>query len=68
MKGLDQQISLGDVVVDPSLGRQNPKDKEIFVTSGQVLFDVAWGKRLYEEAKRQGIGQNLVLWDEPYWT
>ena len=68
MKGLDQQISLGDVVVDPSLGRQNPKDKEIFVTSGQVLFDVAWGKRLYEEAKRRGIGQNLVLWDEPYWT
>lgn len=68
LAGLEKQISLGDVVTDPSLGRKDKAAKEIFVTSGQVLFDVAWGKTLYETAKAQGIGQSMPLWDEPYWT
>lgn len=68
MTDLAHSISLGDVVVDPSLGRKDPAVKEIFVTSGQVLFDVAWGYELYRQAKKKGIGQTLKLWDEPYWT
>lgn len=62
------QISLGDVVVNPELGRKNRSDKEIFVTSGQVLFDIAWGYELYRTAKEKGIGTKLDLWDEPHWT
>lgn len=68
MKDLDHQNSLGDVVTNPELGRKDPKARELFVTSGQVLFDLAWGCDLYETAKKLGIGQELELWDEPYWT
>jgi ornithine cyclodeaminase len=68
MVNLQESISLGDVVLEPTLGRTNEKDKEIFVTSGQVLFDIGWGCELYELAKEKGIGQTLTLWDEPYWS
>ena len=68
MKDLDHQNSLGDVVTNPELGRKDPKARELFVTSGQVLFDLAWGCDLYETAKKLGIGQELELWDEPHWT
>ncbi|MEA4972150.1 MAG: tyramine oxidase subunit B [Candidatus Metalachnospira sp.] len=68
MADLAHEVSLGDVVINPSLGRKDKNAKEIFVTSGQVLFDVAWGSELYEIAKKQGIGQTLTLWDDPYWS
>ena len=68
LAGLEQEISLGDVVVAPSYGRKTPQEKQIFVTSGQVLFDIAWGYELYREALKKGIGVKLNLWQEPYWT
>ena len=68
LAGLEQEISLGDVVVEPSYGRKTPQEKQIFVTSGQVLFDIAWGYELYREALKKGIGVKLNLWQEPYWT
>ncbi len=68
LAGLEQEISLGDVVVEPSYGRKTTQEKQIFVTSGQVLFDIAWGYELYREALKKGIGVKLNLWQEPYWT
>ena len=68
MTDLARSVSLGDVVTNPGLGRKTAVEKQIFVTSGQVLFDVAWGYDLYETAKEKGIGQTLKLWDDPYWT
>lgn len=68
LAGLEQEISLGDVVVAPSYGRKTTQEKQIFVTSGQVLFDIAWGYELYREALKKGIGVKLNLWQEPYWT
>jgi hypothetical protein len=31
-----------------------------------AVFDVALGFELYQAALRQGLGQSLVLWEEPY--
>ena len=39
----------------------------MFVTSGQVVFDIGWGYQIYQNALKKGIGQKLKLWDEPYW-
>lgn len=64
---LSRQISLGDVVNEKVAGRKDEKTKEIFVTSGQVLFDLAWGYRLYEKARQEEIGTMLKIWDNPYW-
>jgi len=37
------------------------------VTSGQVLFDLAWGYRLYQKALSAGEGTRLKIWDDPCW-
>lgn len=60
-------ISLGDVVCDPELGRKMRDDKYMFVTSGQVVFDIGWGYQLYKEAMSRGLGIKLPVWEEPYW-
>lgn len=68
LPSLETAISLGDVVADHSLGRKNRDDKYMFVTSGQVVFDIGWGYQLYQNALKMGIGQKLTLWDKPYWV
>lgn len=64
---LSEQVSMGDVVRGKAEGRTSDTTKEIFVTSGQVLFDLGWGYRLYKKAIDMGIGAKLKIWDEPYW-
>lgn len=68
MDTLENSVSMGDVVVEPSLGRSSHEEKQIFVTSGQVVFDIGWGYELYQSALKKNIGQRLKLWDEPHWT
>ena len=46
-------------------GRAGDDETYIFVACGMAVFDVAWGYDVYQEALKQGIGQKLVLWDEP---
>ena len=67
LKGLADQISLGDVVRGKKDRRQSNDTKEIFVTSGQVLFDLAWAYNLFKIAEKKKIGTKLKIWDEPYW-
>lgn len=64
---LAESVSMGDVVCDPSLGRKNPSEKYMFVTSGQVVFDIGWGYELYQQAQSKGLGVKLPVWEEPYW-
>jgi len=65
-KKIEDIKSLGDVMTNPDLGRQNDKEKVIFITSGMPTEDLAWGYDVYQEALRQGIGQTLNLWEKPY--
>lgn len=67
LEPLEKQISLGDVVRGRQSARQSSKSKEIFVTSGQVLFDLAWGYSLYEKAVKEEVGTKLKIWDDPCW-
>lgn len=67
LQPLNKQSSLGDIVKGKKEGRQSSKTKEIFVTSGQVLFDLAWAYRLYKEAEKEHIGTKLKIWDNPCW-
>jgi len=64
----DHMVSFGDVLANPALGRQSDEDTFIFLTGGMGVEDVAWGYDVYQEALRQGIGQELVLWDKPHWA
>ena len=37
-----------------------------FVACGMATFDGGLGNDLYKTALKKGIGQKLILWDEPY--
>jgi ornithine cyclodeaminase len=65
---LQAAASMGDVVADPSLQRRNENENIALVTSGQVVFDVAYAYDLYQEAAQRNIGQKLSLWDTPKWV
>lgn len=61
-------VSLGDIIADPSMGRQSDKDIFLFLTAGMGTEDVAWGYDVYQEALRLGLGKELALWEKPYWA
>ncbi len=67
LSDLSAQTSLGDVVRGKHCGRTDKDKKHIFVTSGQVLFDLAWGYRLYQKALSENVGTLLKIWEDPYW-
>ena len=59
-------ISLGDIICGSASGRQTEDDRICFIASGMPVWDVAWGYELYENALKKGLGQKLLLWDDPY--
>lgn len=59
--------SLSNISIGKALGRTNEDERFIFIIGGMPVEDAAWGRVLYENAVKMDIGQELVLWDEPYW-
>lgn len=62
---LKDSTAIGHVILGTKDGRMNEDENIIFVACGMAVFDVAWGYELYERSLRQGLGQNLLLWDKP---
>jgi ornithine cyclodeaminase len=63
---LADSTDLGNVILGNKSRRENAEQRIVFVACGMAVFDVAWGFELYQSALKQGLGQRLVLWDEPY--
>ena len=63
---ITQGTSLGDIICGDKQGRTSKEERICFIASGMPVWDVAWGYELYENAKAKGLGQKLLLWDEPY--
>jgi len=63
---LADSADLGNVILGNKSRRENAEERIVFVASGMAVFDVAWGFELYQSAVKEGLGQWLVLWDEPY--
>lgn len=40
--------------------------RRYFISNGMILQDIAWAMHVYENAVEKGIGQDLVMWDQPY--
>ena len=62
---LEESTGLGDIVNKKKEGRTSDDETIIFVACGMGVYDVAWGFELYNRSLARGIGQKLVLWDEP---
>ncbi len=57
---------IGNVILGNKQKRANEDEKIIFVACGMAVFDVAIAYDLYRSAVEKGLGQKLLLWDEPY--
>jgi ornithine cyclodeaminase len=59
--------SLGDIAFGRKPGRTDEDQPIIMIVGGLPVEDAAWGTALYRNAVRLGIGQELLLWEEPHW-
>jgi ornithine cyclodeaminase/alanine dehydrogenase-like protein (mu-crystallin family) len=66
LPSLADSADLGNVILGKKSRRKNPEERVVFIASGMAVFDVAWGYELYQSALKHGLGQSLLLWDEPY--
>lgn len=60
-------VSLSEIACGKKLGRANEAERFILIIGGMPVEDAAWGHTLYHNARKMGIGQELVLWEEPHW-
>jgi len=58
---------LGQVVTGQKPGRESEEETIIFSPIGLALHDVAVAHQIYQNAKAEGLGQKVLLWDEPVW-
>ncbi|MER9445649.1 tyramine oxidase subunit B [Mesorhizobium sp. M0340] len=65
LPALKDSTGLGDVVNGKKPGRENAKERVIFIACGMVVFDISWGFEVLGNAKAIGIGQTLNLWEKP---
>jgi N-[(2S)-2-amino-2-carboxyethyl]-L-glutamate dehydrogenase len=65
LPSLADSTGLGDVVNGVKPGRENSKERVIFIACGMAVFDISWGFEMVENAREKGIGQSLNLWDKP---
>jgi N-[(2S)-2-amino-2-carboxyethyl]-L-glutamate dehydrogenase len=56
---------LGDIINGKKAGRTSEDETILYSVGGMPVEDVAWGKILYQNATRLGIGTRLNLWDIP---
>ncbi|MGB3416389.1 MAG: tyramine oxidase subunit B [Mesorhizobium sp.] len=65
LPALKDSTGLGDVVNGEKAGRENAKQRVIFIACGMAVFDISWGFELLQSARAKGIGQSLNLWERP---
>ncbi len=63
---VDQIENLGDIISGKIPGREDDEKITLFCMGGQPVYDVAWGKMIYDNAVKMGLGISLNLWDTPY--
>lgn len=64
---INDHFNMGSVIANGKPIRKNKDDRITFITGGMAVYDVGWSYELYKRALNLGLGQKLLLWDEPYW-
>lgn len=63
----DIHANLDQIVSNKKPGRENASERIFFSPIGMAHEDVAITYRIYQNARDNGIGKRLRLWDEPEW-
>jgi ornithine cyclodeaminase/alanine dehydrogenase-like protein (mu-crystallin family) len=65
----EEQVNpLQDVVLGRTAGRENDDQLVFCCTLGMGAVDIAIADMLYHRALEKGLGQKLLLWDNPLWV
>jgi ornithine cyclodeaminase len=62
---LKDSTGLGQIINGSKPGREDDKQRIIFVACGMAVFDISWGYEVYKNAQEKGLGKSLLLWKEP---
>jgi ornithine cyclodeaminase len=65
---IDDIVEFGAIVTGRQPGRTREDERILFSPLGMGIEDLINAHRVYKEALRRGIGQELELWHEPVWT
>ena len=57
---------LGKIVAGLANVDKNSDKRKYFISNGMIIQDIAWGMAMYENAVKKGLGQDLVMWEQPY--
>ncbi|MED4074212.1 ornithine cyclodeaminase family protein [Priestia endophytica] len=60
-------LNLGGVITNKVVGRENSRQKILFNPIGMSIHDISEAFRVYNNAKDNGIGKDLSLWEYPHW-
>jgi len=61
-------VELGAIITGKQPGRTRDDERIFFSPLGMGIEDLINAHRVYQEARRRGIGRELELWHEPLWT
>ncbi|MBK0421797.1 ornithine cyclodeaminase [Leucobacter sp. CSA2] len=61
----EQFEDVGEIIQGETPGRTSEDEVFIYSVGGMPVEDIAWASKVYANALRDGIGQKLLLWDEP---
>ena len=59
--------NIGEIILGEKEGRTSPEQKIIFANLGMGCLDIVVAERIYQNAKKLGLGQKLKLWEKPLW-
>ena len=59
---------IGEIVCGEKPGRTHSEERIVYCPVGLAVEDMIVAKRIYDQARKQGIGQEFKLWDKPYWV
>ena len=60
-------FDLGSIIKGESKARENDSEIIVYFARGMAIYDVINAYRVYQIAKKQGVGKELSLWSNPYW-
>ena len=64
----DMFASLPQLAAGQKPGRESEDELCVCCTAGVGAVDIAVAHKIYTEACKKGIGQKLMLWDNPLWV
>jgi N-[(2S)-2-amino-2-carboxyethyl]-L-glutamate dehydrogenase len=58
---------IGKILIGEKPGRKSRDERILFANLGMGCLDITIAERIYKNAKTQGLGQKLSLWEKPLW-